>query len=394
MNVLMINSLYPPHIIGGAEKSVALLAEAVARRGHKVTALTLARDQQEQSTVQSDVQVERMPIQNLYWPFEKERDHSPLRKLRWHLRDSWNNRYNQAFESLLDRVQPDVIHSNNLTGLSTEFWPIARNRGIRIVHTLRDYSLLCSRAALFKKGRDCERRCVDCALLTMRKKQLSQSVDCVASNSRYVIDAHKRHGYFRNLPDHVIYNIADMPSAIPANDGVRPDELVFGFIGRIEPEKGIEVVLAATRRLPAEGWRLKIAGAGRDDYVAALKARYSQPQIEWLDFVDPHRFYNDIDTCLIASVWPEPLPRTLIESFAYGRSVICSDAGGIPEIASLGPVSLTYPRNDATALARAMAQAVANRDLWRLRGRPHPRAMEQFAEATVAERYLSLYRGD
>jgi glycosyltransferase involved in cell wall biosynthesis len=262
------------------------------------------------------------------------------------------------------------------------------------VHTLRDYSLLCSRAALFKKGRDCQRRCVDCALLTMRKKQLSQSVDCVASNSRYVIEAHKRHGYFRNVRDHVIYNIADMPSAIPANDGIRPEELVFGFIGRIEPEKGIEVVLAATRHLPANGWRLKIAGVGREDYVGALKAQHSQPQIEWLDFVDPHRFYNDIDTCLIASVWPEPLPRTLIESFAYGRSVICSDAGGIPEIASLGPVSLTYPRNDAAALARAMAQAVVNRDLWRLRGRPKPRAMEQFAEATVAERYISLYRGD
>jgi glycosyltransferase involved in cell wall biosynthesis len=394
VKVLMINSLYPPNVIGGAEKSVALLAEAIARRSNSVTVLTLAQDKDEPSTLQSGVNVERLAIRNLYWPFEKERDHSPLRKLRWHFNDAWNNRYDTAFESLLDRVQPDVIHSNNLTGLSTEFWPIARKRGIRIVHTLRDYSLLCSRAALFKKGRDCNRRCADCILLTLRKKQLSHSVDCVASNSRYVIDAHKRYGYFRNVPDHVIYNIADMPPAIPANDGLRPDELVFGFIGRVEPEKGIEVVLAATRHMPATGWRLKIAGVGKDDYVAALKAQYSHPQIDWLDFVDPHRFYNDIDTCLIASVWPEPLPRTLIESFAYGRSVICSDAGGIPEIASLGPVSLTYPRNDATALAHAMNLAVLNRDLWRLQGRPHPNAMKQFAETSVAERYLSLYRGD
>jgi glycosyltransferase involved in cell wall biosynthesis len=394
MNILMVNSLYPPNIIGGAEKSVALLAEAMARRGHSVTVLTLARDKSDRPRQSGGVSIVPVGLKNLYWPFEKERNHSRVHKLHWHMRDAWNNAYDKDFSQLLDRIKPDVIHTNNLTGLSTEFWKRARARRIRTVHTLRDYSLLCSRAALFKNGKDCQNRCTSCALLTLRKRHLSQQVDCVASNSRYVIDAHKRHGYFRDIPDRVIFNIAEFPGNRAANDVLRPEELVFGFIGRIEPEKGIEVVLEAARQLPDTGWRLNIAGSGKQDYVAALKAKYPMPQLTWLDFIEPGKFYTTIDTCLITSTWPEPLPRTLIESFAYGRSVICSDAGGIPEIASLGPVSLSYPRYDPVALANAMQQAIRNRDLWRLRGGPSAKVLKQFSEGAIAESYLALYRGN
>jgi glycosyltransferase involved in cell wall biosynthesis len=394
MNVIIINSLFPPNVIGGAEKSVALLAQAVAKRGHNVHVMTLARDAATGTYRYGAVAVGPVALQNLYWPFEKERSYSAVSKLRWHLRDGWNTRYSATFRDLVDHFQPDVIHTNNLTGLSTELWKQARHLGVRTVHTLRDYSLLCSRAALFKNGKDCDRRCASCTLLTLRKKSLSSRVDCVASNSRYVIDAHVNHGYFQNVPSNVIFNIADFPKTNLTQHVRRMDELVFGFIGRIEPEKGIEIVLEATQKLASTGWRLRIAGAGRDDYIAGLRSRYRSDRIEWLDFVTPDTFYSSIDTCLIASTWPEPLPRTLIESFAYGRSVICSDAGGIPEIASLGPVSLSYSRYSSDALAEAMQRAISEVSCWRRSGGPSSETMRLFSEQVIAERYLSLYRDD
>ena len=41
MKVLIVNVLYPPHKIGGAEKSVSLLAEALVRAGDEVVVATL-----------------------------------------------------------------------------------------------------------------------------------------------------------------------------------------------------------------------------------------------------------------------------------------------------------------------------------------------------------------
>jgi glycosyltransferase involved in cell wall biosynthesis len=394
VNVLIVNSLYPPHVIGGAEKSVALLATALVKADHQVTVLTLTPDTSFATERAEGVTVERLPIRNRYWPFEKERDHGAFEKLLWHVRDGWNTGYNKVFDALLDRYQPDVIHTNNLTGLSTELWAFAKQRGIRVVHTLRDYSLLCSRAALFRKGRDCTERCTDCALLTARKKRLSHSVDAVASNSRYVIDRHRQYGYFRDVPEQVIFNIADFAAKASCRSVTSDDDLVFGYIGRVEPEKGIEIVLEATRHLPKFGWRLKIAGDGRDEYVAALKARFDNPQIDWLGFIGSAEFYDSIDTTLIASVWPEPLPRTLIESYAHGRSVICSDAGGIPEIAPLATTGLSYPRYDALALAGAMREAIANKHIWQQGDRPERAALKEFDESTIVARYLALYRGD
>lgn len=47
MRVLHVSSVYPPHVVGGAEKVVAMLAEAQVQRGHQVGAAYLSREAQE-----------------------------------------------------------------------------------------------------------------------------------------------------------------------------------------------------------------------------------------------------------------------------------------------------------------------------------------------------------
>jgi hypothetical protein len=44
MRILHLSSLYPPHIVGGAEKSVALLSEQLASMGHQVGVACIARE--------------------------------------------------------------------------------------------------------------------------------------------------------------------------------------------------------------------------------------------------------------------------------------------------------------------------------------------------------------
>ena len=60
-----------------------------------------------------------------------------MQKLLWHLQDGYNTRYSRDFAELIDGFQPDVVHTNNLTGISTELWEVARQKHVRTVHTLR-----------------------------------------------------------------------------------------------------------------------------------------------------------------------------------------------------------------------------------------------------------------
>lgn len=391
MKILFANTLYTPYKIGGAEKSVQLLAEGLARGGDQVTVVTLHEHADETAEDLNGVRVIRLPLDNIYWPYAgAEVARSLPQRLRWHRGNSWNRRAASRFARVLNAEKPDVVHVHITTGFSPALWPEVKKRGIPLVQTLRDYSAMCTRAALFKNGRNCEQRCLECRVLTHPAKAASRGIDQLVSNSDFVISAHHRHGYFDGVPARRIFNIVPLDEQ-PRDAKAADAPLVFGFIGRVEAEKGIDVVLEATARLDREDWRLRIAGIGVPAYVEALKARYPDPRIEWLGFARSDEFYRSIDTVLISSVWREPLPRTLIESLSYGLSAICADSGGIPEIADLALHSITYPPTDAQALANAMRTAIDDKAAWRAGGLKTADALGWFAEARIVAENRAAY---
>jgi glycosyltransferase involved in cell wall biosynthesis len=394
MRILIINTLYPPSQVGGAEKSVSLLAEALGRAGDDVAVISLHPEKGESFEERNRVRVYRIPLDNRYWPFTRKERGSLLSRQLWHMADMSNRRAAQRVGEILDQEKPDLVHTNNLLGFSVSVWDEVKKRNIRLVHTLRDYYLLCPRCTIFRKGLVCERRCVECVAMTLNRKPASRCVDAVVANSRYVLDKHRKHGYFEGVPSSVIYNIADTSMKVTPRVPESADKtLVLGFIGKVEPEKGIEVVLGATRLLKNSNWRLRIAGGGLERYIEDLKQRYADPRIEWLGFVSAEDFYSSIDVSLIASIWAEPLPRTLIETFAAGKSAICAQSGGTPEIASLGKVVETYAARDTIALAAIIDQASTNLDRWRGGGPIDATALNAFSEAAITSAYRAVYNG-
>jgi glycosyltransferase involved in cell wall biosynthesis len=342
--------------------------------------------------IRNGVTIHRLPMDNLYWPYDTEAPRrSALDRLRWHARNRWNRKAARRFAAILDAERPDVVHCNVVTGFSPAIWREVKRRGLPLVQTLRDYSVMCTRAGLFKNGHVCAQRCAECRLLTMPGKRASGLVDQLVSNSQYVIGAHHREGYFPGVPARRTFNI--VPLAVQNRAPAPADApLVFGFIGRIEAEKGIDVVLEAASRLDREDWTLKIAGVGVPDYVESLKARYPDRRIEWLGYADSDSFYRSIDTILVSSVWPEPLPRTLIEALSFGLSAICAEAGGIPEIADLARVSVTYRPTDVAALARAMQTAVDGKAEWQAGGLRDADVLAMFAEPQIVAENKAAYQ--
>lgn len=392
MRIVVIISLYPPVGVGGAEKAASLLAEAMARNGDEVAVISLHKDNRETVEERNGVRVYRLPLDNFYWPFDQERKRGFLARALWHIRDSWNLQAAARVGRILDQERPDVVHSHNLAGFSVAVWKEVKKRGIRLVHTMHDYYLLCLRSATFRNGQVCAGRCLECKAARTQSKKWSSKLDEVISVSRYVLDTHKRNGYFEGVSSSVIYNINEAKTcASPALDR-DPSVLSFGFIGQVKEEKGIAVLLEATRRLTSANWRLKIAGAGREAYVAHLQEKYRDPRIIWLGYRNAADFYNAVDVVVVPSLWPDPLPYVVIEALSSLKTLICARSGGIPELATLGKLVRTYDPRDVDALAEAMNEALRDPITWRRGGFQAQAASENaFEQQQIVAKYHRRY---
>jgi glycosyltransferase involved in cell wall biosynthesis len=394
LRILTINVLFPPIQVGGAEKAAKLLVDAFARSGDQVAVISLHPEGSEVVEENDGVRVYRLPMDNLYWPFSKNPKRGRAEKWRWHLRDIWNRKAAKRVGRILDIERPDVVHTHNLSGFSVSIWKEIKKRNIRLVHTLHDYYMLCPRSNLFRDGKSCNQRCLSCQVLTAVSKSCSRLPDAVVSVSESVLVTHRSYGYFRKVPGSVIHNIErslERSGSSPGLGHKADDNLVFGYIGKVSHAKGIAMLLEATRYLSRDDWRLRIAGTGTDEIVGDLKRRFPDPRIEWLGFTDSDAFYASIDVTVVPSIWRDPLPYVVIESFAAGKAVICSSSGGLPELASLGKRVQTYPATDLPALVEALEQALSDRDMWRTGGFKTPASRTSFFEATVTGRYRDMY---
>ncbi len=208
MRVMILSALYPPIIHGGAEKAAWQLAEALAEEGDDVSVITMHPQNEETTETLNGVRIYRIPMDNLYWPFGREVKESRIQRLRWHIQDMWNSKTATRVGRILDIEKPEVVNSHLIIGFSPAVWREVKKRGIRLVHTIHDYYLMCPRADMFSKGKTCETQCAQCKALTMTRKISSGKVDSVVSVSKYVLNAHQSRSYFPKTPASVIYNVS------------------------------------------------------------------------------------------------------------------------------------------------------------------------------------------
>ena len=391
MRILVVNTLYPPRILGGAERSVALLAEGLHRAGHEPWVLTLTEGPREERGEVHGVPVIRIPTPNLYFPYLPSPPAAP-RRLLWHLLDSWNPRVPGRVRAILREVRPEVVHTNLLVGFSVAVWQAARAEGLPIVHTLRDYYLLCPRSTMFKNNRNCPSICPTCRPFALPRRRASALVDTVVGISRFILQRHLRFGYFPRARTRVIPNAVARPQSAPP---VSPDPEGFriGFLGRLVPAKGLHLLLEAFHRLPHRHAELWIAGQGPADYEASLKKRYGHdPRIRWLGFVPVERVLSRVSVLVVPSLWHEPLGRVVIEAYTWGVPVVASRRGGLPEIVQEGRTGFLFDPDEPEGLHRILRQLADHPEqLAPLRKQARAYARE-FSVDRMVHRYLEVYR--
>ena len=331
MKVLFLHSLYAPHIGGGAEIVVRQLAEGLQRRGCEVVVLATGPESGLHHEELDGVRVYRGGLDNFYWHFTQSRP-SRLLRLGWHYRDRYNRSMRRHVRQVIERERPDVVVCNNLTGWSISAWDEISAAGLPIVQVLHDLYLLCPKDTMFSKGRSCERQCGMCAAFRQPHAAASAQVAAVIGVSRFVLDRLTAQDYFRQASRHVVHNCVNSGSGLSAKPRPHHSGLLrFGYVGTLSENKGVGWLIEQFQALSINA-TLEIAGRGKFDDEAKLKAMADPAKVRFVGYQPSERFMREIDVLVIPSIWAEPFGLVAVEACAQYLPVIATNMGGLPEI--------------------------------------------------------------
>ena len=388
--LLLISAIYAterlPTVKGGAEIVAQRLARAVNERGVDVTALRACRQGGDLSTEQlRDIPVMSMEMDRPYWPFD-DVQRGAVQRLMWHAKDDLGAQ--STAKAIMQDVQPDVVHTHNIGGLSTGVWRAAASLGIPIVHTIHDYYLLCPRTSRFRNGKICGSTCGDCRMLTMRRRHDSNLVGDIVGVSGAVLAEHTKQGLFANARQHVVHNIIEQDMA--ADPAMPQSPVTFGFLGRVTVEKGAERLVTAYAAMTRAA-RLVIGGRTDPALQKRLRELTGEKPIEFLGFVKPADFFRQIDVLVVPSIWQDPFPTVILEAQVAGKPTIGSRCGGIPEAIGGEAAGWTYDADAPGALTSLLDTVAAAPRAIMAKATGAKAASDRFRAGLITDNYLDVY---
>ena len=179
-------------------------------------------------------------------------------------------------------------------------------------------------------------------------------------------------------------------------------ERVVLFVGRIEPLKGLDLLLNATARLGDEPpFRLVVVGG--DDYasdqLAHLRALSADLGIDaQVHFAGPvghdvlPLYYNAADVCVVPSYY-ESFGLVALEAMACGTPVVASRVGGLSATVRDGETGYLIPQHSPAPFAQRITTLLADETLRSTFGQKASRVASDFAWSNVSDAIEAIYQG-
>jgi glycosyltransferase involved in cell wall biosynthesis len=364
MRVLVLTERYPPDILGGYEIACATVADGLRRRGHDVVVLT------SNFGLQHGGADEQGARRTLHYAQDAP---SLLRLARWEMADC------RALRDVISSWKPDVIYAWSMLHLFPSLHRALGEANVPVVLNIQDTWLprhLAEaerlRSVWLRPGTNTTKRAGKAIIrkvlrllhpewlrpLTAEDLPLDNVIFC----SRFQRAEHERLGMPLGAST-VIYNGIDTNIFTGGSSREAGGPLRVLFVGRLVAEKGAHTAIEAVAHLHRRGCRqitLSIAGVPCHPWEYATMLRQAVQAeglgecVRFLGQVSHDslpEIYRQHDVLVFPSSHKEGLPMTLIEAMACGLAVVGTTTGGSAEVLQDSVTGLTFPSEDAAALA-------------------------------------------
>ncbi len=177
--------------------------------------------------------------------------------------------------------------------------------------------------------------------------------------------------------------------------GLAPDALLAAFVGRLDPQKGIDTLLAAAKATASQDLQFVLAGDGPqrplvEQFIAADPAGRFVRMLGRID--DVRSVLSAADLFVMPSRW-EGFGLAAAEAMAACLPVIATAVPGLTEVLDGGNAGLLIPPDDPAALAAAIHRLAADAPLRRtLAAAGLQRVGLNYRIETFIQRHEELYR--
>ena len=361
---MKIMHVLAPADAGGLERVVHALAIGQRQRGHAIIAVPVAESWNDDHSFAVPLARAGVEVRPLILP------------ARAYLRER------TALAELLRAEGPDVVHSH---GYHTDvvLGGVARRAVAATVSTAHGFTRGPWRNRFYEH---LDRRAL-------------RRFDAVAAVSRPLADELQRSG----VPGDRLHVVPNAWSRIAtpfdrtsarARLGLDPERFVLGWVGRMTPEKGLDVLVDALPALADLPITVCAIGDGPERITGEARAAASGvgERIRWAGLVrEAGRYFQAFDL-LVLSSRTEGVPMVVLEAMATGVPLVVTAVGGIPDVVSPRE-ALLVPSERPDALASAIRSAFERRDEAAARAlAAQARLDRDFAEGPWLDRYDEIYR--
>jgi len=347
---ISINASY--RIKGGADRFFSVLNSLLQQNGHQVLTFTTAPENQNS--------LDSYPP-GTFFTSEYKEGSGIRQKIGNLIRIFFSSKISADLENVLEKEKPDYALIHNIYHrMPYSIVKTLKKNNVKILWWLHDYKWICPNHQLFTSGSVCRRclnssylnavffRCqrgsvVDSIIVTLLSYYISirryhKYVDCFIAPSEFSAQIHSNLGKVVHI-EHFNHTIH---SSVKTNytQSKYPYAL---YVGRVEPNKGIQLLVDSFAELD---FKLKIVGGGNFLEEIRNYCKFKQLiNIEFDGFQPPEKlssYYSSSLFTIVPSQWYEVFGLSILESFSFGKPVVASRIGAIPEIIEHGKSGLLY----------------------------------------------------
>lgn len=365
MKILMVNKFLHP--VGGTETYIFKLGDYLKQQGHEVQYFGMEHEGRivgnEAEAYTADMDFHGGPrLVKLIYPLKTIYSFDARKKIR----------------RVLDSMQPDVVHLNNINYqltpaiiLEVVRWRKAAGRACRIILTAHDYNLICPNHMLNNPntGKNCE-LCIGGHFINCAKGKCihgSRAKSIVGMAEGYYWKLRRTYGFIDEViccsafmktkmdtnpllakKTVVLHNFIDKAEKGAGSSGEAVKKEYVLYFGRYAKEKGILTLIDVCRSLPDIAFVFAGAGAleGKLKEVKNIKNVGFQTGASLEKLIREARF------SVYPSEWYENCPFSVMESQMYGTPVVGANIGGIPELIEEGKTGDLFAAGNARDLRK------------------------------------------
>lgn len=389
MKICLISKEYPPETgFGGIGTYTYQLAQELSRNGHDVTVISKALKSEK---IYKDKKV------RVYRIFDEPVPFRGFTRLSNFITNGWFSYYWHS-RSVFKKINEIIKEEGEFDIIEVPLWDgesLAYSEDINIPLVVRlQTPIFKSRELLNQKPNKTlekiEKETLEKAILI---PSISESVGRMIAK-HYAISSKKIR------VNHLGLNLPKIKKPI-----FKSNSFKLLYVGRLELRKGTEEFINSLNEILTKNPNITIDIVGKDipqapgdifykDYFKQTVNKNLQNRVKFYGFVNDkslQKFYKNCD-CLIAPSRYESFGLIFLEAFRYGKPVIGTRAGGIPEIVKENKTGLLVDINNSDQISKAVLKIFKNEKLRKRLGENAFKDLRSsFSSEKMAEESLHIY---